>query len=89
MTRTSLSIALACLMAGGAMAQDATVEQTASAEETTSVTAALEQVNCALGEGEVEKESAELYEIDDAVCDAGQFDIKLNGAFEIVSMTRD
>lgn len=38
---------------------------------------------------EAEKESAKLYELDDAECEIGQYDIKLNENFEIISMTRD
>lgn len=38
---------------------------------------------------EVEKESDTLFELDDATCAIGQYDIKLNENYDIISMTRD
>ena len=61
----------------------------ATAEEVAGVNAALAELGCAVGESSVEKETPDLFEIDDAQCTAGQFDIKLNGAFRVLSMTGD
>lgn len=65
------------------------IEVEATDEEVERVTAAIAALNCQIGEGEVEKESADLFEIDDAMCDAGQFDIKLDGDFAVINLTRD
>lgn len=65
------------------------IEEEATGEEIEQATAAIAALNCELGEGEVEKESPDLFEIDDAVCDAGQFDIKLDGDFAVINLTRD
>ncbi|SMO95728.1 hypothetical protein [Paracoccus laeviglucosivorans] len=40
-------------------------------------------------EASVENERDDLYEVDDAVCEIGQYDIKLNADFIITSMTLD
>ena len=71
------------------MAQETdTVEELAAEEEVRAVTEAIAVFNCTATE--VEKESDALFEIDDADCgEAGQFDIKLDGEYNIVSMTRD
>lgn len=72
-----------------AVAQETdTVEELASEEEVQAVTEAIAVFNCTATE--VEKESDTLFELDDADCGAaGQFDIKLDGEYNIVSMTRD
>ena len=62
-------------------------EEMASADEVEKVNQVLAQLNCQAGE--VEKESAMLFEIDDAVCEVGQYDIKLDGDFVVTSMTFD
>jgi hypothetical protein len=66
------------------------IEAEASAEETTAAVAAIDQVDCALPPGgAVEKEDSGLFEIDDAICDFGQYDIKLDAVFNITSITYD
>ena len=67
----------------------AAVHVDATEAEVTAVTAALAALNCEIGEGGVEKETATLFEVDDAVCEAGQFDIKLDGDFAVITLTRD
>ena len=65
-------------------------EEMASAEEVASISIkeAIAMFNCEVPE-EVEKESAELFELDDAVCQGGQYDIKLDENFTVISMTYD
>ncbi len=75
---------IAAVASGAAFAQ---VEQTASEEEAQSVRDSIARIGCEAGE--IEKESENLYEIDDAPCEIGQYDIKLNGDFTIISMTYD
>jgi hypothetical protein len=67
----------------------AAVHVDATEAEIADVTEALAALNCEVGEGGVEKETAMLFEVDDAVCEAGQFDIKLDGEFAVMTMTRD
>jgi hypothetical protein len=62
-------------------------EQEASAEETARINDVIGQIGCKAEA--VEKESADLFEIDDAICAIGQYDIKLNAAYKITSMTLD
>ena len=68
---------------------DDAIEDEANDEEVSRIQSAIAALNCEIGDGEIEKESEDLFEIDDAVCDAGQFDIKLDGDFAIINMTRD
>lgn len=62
----------------------------ASAEETAKVTEAIAKIGCKPDpEAGVEKERDDLYEVDDAQCEIGQYDIKLNADFVITSITLD
>jgi len=79
------ALAMAVAMPGFA---DEEVEEMASEEEIGMINEALAQFNCEEVE-EAEKESANLFELDDAVCEAGQYDIKLDGEFTVTSMTYD
>jgi hypothetical protein len=86
--RTAFTLALAALTAPAfAQAPVETQGDMASEAETASVKETLARIDCTAET--VEKESAELFEVDDATCDIGQYDIKLDAAFRIVSMTRD
>lgn len=69
-----------------ALAED---DDAASAEEIAGVTATIAKIGCKPGPEGIEKERADLFEIDDAQCEIGQYDIKLNGEFVITSMTLD
>lgn len=92
MTNRSTAALLAALVLAaplGAAAQEVadTVEELASEQEVASVRESIARIGC---EAEtIEKEDDDLYEIDDAECEIGQYDIKLDGAFEIISMTAD
>jgi len=59
----------------------------ASAQEVAKVKEAIGRINCKADV--VEKEGASLFEVDDAQCEIGQYDIKLDGDFNIIVMTRD
>ena len=59
----------------------------ASADEVGKVNETLAKINCKAAE--VEKETAELFEVDDAECTIGQYDIKLDGSFNVISLTKD
>ncbi len=82
------SLVLAAALALGA--QSAVAEETAtpaSAEEAAKVSEAIAKVGCKAEE--IEKESADLFEVDDARCEIGQYDIKVNGEYKITVMTSD
>ncbi|MBP7243359.1 PepSY domain-containing protein [Amaricoccus sp.] len=80
----ALMVALAATLAAPALAQ----EMMASPEEAEKVNAAIAQLNCGPHE-EIEKETEALYELDDVVCKAAQYDIKLDGEFNVISLTYD
>ena len=61
----------------------------ASDQELASITEALAKIGCQPGPEGVEKERADLFEVDDAECEIGQYDIELSGDFTITSMTLD
>lgn len=88
MMKTTLLAALAAFaLAGGAVAQEETIGQQASAEEQAKVAEAIAKIGCVAEE--VEKESERLFEIDDAQCEIGKYDIKLDNEYSILSITRD
>ncbi|MCK5932545.1 MAG: hypothetical protein KAG89_10295 [Fulvimarina manganoxydans] len=82
------ALSLAALPAA-ALAQDAddTVEKLASPEEVQRVAETLSKIGCEAPQ--VEKESDDLFEVDDATCDIGQYDIKLNGDYKIWVISLD
>lgn len=70
-----------------ALADDAKVE--ATADETAKVTETIAKIGCKPGADGIEKERDDLFEIDDAQCEIGQYDIKLNAQYVITSITLD
>jgi hypothetical protein len=61
-----------------------------SSEEAEKIKAALEAFGCTGGEMEKEDEgSTLLYEVDDAKCKSGEYDIKLDKNFNVIIMLRD
>lgn len=65
------------------------MEELATDEDVAEVATAIAAFDCRVGEVPVEKESDDLFEIDDALCEGGQYDIKLDGAFNVLNLTRD
>ena len=57
--------------------------------EAAKIQAALKEWGCAGGKMEQETEATGVYEVDDAKCTDGQYDIKLDKDFKIISITRD
>ena len=53
------------------------------------IRAALQGWGCSGGKMEKETEGTGVYEVDDAKCKDGQYDIKLDGEFKVISITRD
>lgn len=84
-------IRLIALAAGLAvLATSALADEKPSAAEVEKIRAALAALGCEGGEMEKESEASGVFEIDDAKCKiGGQFDIKLDKDFKLISMTRD
>jgi hypothetical protein len=78
-------IVAALSMCGTAALADTPVSE-ADAQK---IRAALQAFGCSGGKMEQETEGTSVYEVDDAKCRDGQYDIKLDKDFKIVSMTRD
>ena len=57
--------------------------------EAEKIKATLEAWGCAGGKMEKETEGSGYFEVDDAKCRDGQYDIKLDKDFKVTSMTRD
>src|SRR5262245_7867950 len=83
MKRTLLPL-LVVLLSGPALA-DKPVSQ-ADAEK---IQAALKAWGCSGGKMEQETEATGVFEVDDAKCTDGQYDIKLDKDFRVISITRD
>lgn len=62
-------------------------EDMAEGEQAQMVRDAISVFGCEADKIEVESEN--LFEIDDAVCEAGQYDIKVDGEGQVISMTFD
>jgi hypothetical protein len=57
--------------------------------EAEKIQAALKAWGCAGGKMEQETEATGVYEVDDAKCPDGQYDIKLDKDFKVIVITRD
>jgi hypothetical protein len=83
--RVVVLIGFACAIAlTGAMAAEG---KRPSDAEVSKIKESLAQVGCA--SGEYIKEPSGLFEIDDATCKIGQYDMKLDKDFNITLMSRD
>ncbi|MBR1299606.1 hypothetical protein [Bradyrhizobium sp. AUGA SZCCT0042] len=57
--------------------------------EAEKVKAVLEGLGCTGGKMEKETEASSYFEVDDAKCRDGQYDIKLDKDFKLIAMIRD
>jgi hypothetical protein len=78
-------ITLFATLLGSSALADAPV----SPVEAEKIKAALEAVGCTGGKMERETEGSGVFEVDDAKCRDGQYDLKLDKDFKIIVMTRD
>ncbi len=78
-----ISASLALFLITGAVFAD---DDNVSAEEARKITAALAAIGCTPGEMERDDDG---YEVDDAKCPDGEYEFKLNKAFEIVKKERN
>ena len=88
---------LATLLTAGILALGASTaaradDVPANAEETKSIVAALEAMGCK-GYDEIEKEMKKdgsyHFEVDDTVCSDGQYDVKFDKSFKMMSKSKD
>ena len=79
-------MALVAALAGSTVALADTPVTPAEAEK---IKAALEVLGCTGGKMEKETEASGYFEVDDAKCRDGQYDIKLDKDFKLIAMGRD
>ena len=84
MIRAVVTIFGVALLATAALANDKPTN-----EEAVKVKAALAEWGCESGIIEKETEGTGLFEVDDAKCRGMQYDLKFDGAYKLISMTRD
>ena len=60
-----------------------------SEADATKIRATLQAWGCSGGKMEQETEGTGVYEVDDAKCKDGQYDIKLDKDFKVIVITRD
>jgi hypothetical protein len=77
---------LAVAIAGSSAALADTAVSPAEAEK---IQATLQAWGCSGGKMEKETEATGVYEVDDAKCRDGQYDIKLDKDFRVIVITRD
>jgi hypothetical protein len=88
MRRDTMKLALATCVAvlGSTVALADTPVTPAEAEK---IKAAIEAWGCSGGKMEKETEGTSVYEVDDAKCKDGQYDIKLDKDFKVIVISRD
>lgn len=84
MKKFVLALALSALAIPQAFADEKPTE-----EEAKKITEALTALGCSGGEMEKESEASGYYEIDDAKCKDGQYDVKLDKNFKLLIMSAD
>jgi hypothetical protein len=60
-----------------------------SDEEATKIKATLTEWGCEGGTLEKETEATSVFEVDDAKCKGAQYDLKIDSAYKVISLTRD
>ncbi len=60
-----------------------------SSADAEKIKAALQAWGCSGGKMERETEGSSVYEVDDAKCKDGQYDVKLDKEFKVLVITRD
>ena len=67
----------------------ALADKTVSSADAEKIQAALKAWGCSGGRMEQEAEATGVFEVDDAKCHGGQYDIKLDKDFNVIVITRD
>jgi hypothetical protein len=84
--KSLLMSSLALAIAGSSVALADTPVSPAEAEK---IQTTLQAWGCSGGKMEQETEATGVYEVDDAKCKDGQYDIKLDKDFKVIVITRD
>jgi hypothetical protein len=85
-----IQMAIAPAVAGTIASTSALLADTpVTPTEAEKIKTALEAWGCTGGKMEKETEGSGYFEVDDAKCRDGQYDIKLDQDFKVISMTRD
>ena len=85
MKKSLIAISILTLSSGVVFANDKP-----SADEAGKITATAKAWGCAGGEGEKETEGSGVYELNDVKCaDGANYDIKMDKAFKVISITAD
>ena len=79
-------MALVAVLVGSSFALADTPVSPANAEK---IKATLQAWGCSGGKMEQETEGTSVYEVDDAKCKDGQYDIKLDKDFKVLIISRD
>ena len=78
-------VALAAVLCGA----PAFADEKPSDDEAAKIKATLTEWGCEGGTYEKESEATSVFEIDDTKCKGMQYDVKLDSAFKLISVTRD
>ncbi len=85
MIKTSIAcLAVITLMSGAAWA-----DSKPSDAEAAKIKATLTEWGCEGGTYEKETEASGVFEVDDAKCKGAQYDLKIDGEFKVISLSRD
>lgn len=85
MNKLTCIVVAMTLFSGAALA-----DSKPSDDEASKIKAALTEWGCDGGTLEKETEATSVFEVDDAKCKGGvQYDLKLDSAFKVISVTRD
>jgi hypothetical protein len=84
MTRSTILAAALAFFTTSALA-----DEKPSAEEASKLNEAMTALGCSGGEMEKESEGTGVFEVDDADCKDGQFDLKFDKDFKLLNMDRD
>jgi hypothetical protein len=85
MMKQLMIIAFAAALCGA----PAFADEKPSDDEAAKIKAALTEWGCEGGTYEKESEATSVFEVDDTKCKGMQYDIKLDSAFKVISVTRD
>ena len=84
MTKLMMTVCALALCSSAAFA-----DSKPSDSEAAKIKAALSDWGCEGGTLEKETEATSVFEIDDTKCKGAQYDVKLDGEYKVISVTRD
>jgi hypothetical protein len=84
MNKLTCIVVAMTLISGAALA-----DSKPSDDEASKIKATLTEWGCDGGTLEKETEASSVFEVDDAKCKGAQYDLKLDSAFKVISVTRD